>query len=97
MALLVYDPTVDDRAGESQAAMAPRLPDLRGRRIALLSNGKVNADVLLRDVGRLFAERHGCHVVMEENKGDATRPADPALLRQIAGADIDFMVTAVGD
>jgi hypothetical protein len=97
VALLLYDPTVDDLIETPRSATAPRLEGLNGKRIALLANGKVNADVLLRQIGTLFEEHYGCRVVVEENKGNATRPADPALLKRIAGLDVDFMVTAVGD
>ena len=96
MTVLLYDPTVDD-LDERAAARAPRLPDLQGRSIGLLTNGKVNADVLLRETARLFEERHGCQVVLMEDKGNASRPAPPEMLQRIAAADVDFMITAVGD
>ena len=96
MTVQLYDPTVDDLE-ERDATEAPRLPSLRNRTIGLLTNGKVNADVLLRETARLFEERHGCRVILEEDKGNASRPAPPEMLRRIAAADVDFMVTAVGD
>ena len=96
MTLALYDPTVDDLK-VPQATAAPRLTSLDGRTIALLSNGKVNADLLLHEVGRIFTERHGCRVVMEEDKRGSSRPAPPEMLHRIAAADVDFMVTAVGD
>ncbi len=96
MTIQLYDPTVDDLE-QRDASEAPRLPNLQGRTIGLLTNGKGNADVLLRETARLFEERHGCRVILEEDKGNASRPAPPELLQRIAAADVDFMVTAVGD
>ena len=95
MALQLYDPTIDDMEARDTSE-AQRLPSLENCTIGLLTNGKVNADILLREVGSLFEQRHNCRVLLEENKGNASRPAPAELLQQIA-ADVDFMVTAVGD
>ena len=97
MPTLIYDPTVDDKLDEAGVALAPRLTSLDGLRIGLLSNSKAKADMLLREVANVFAERHGCEVVVEQSKRTASRPATPEVLQQIARADVDFMVTAVGD
>ncbi len=94
MSLKLYDPTAE--APSTNATPAPRLASLDGLRIGLLSNGKVNADLLLRETARCFEEQHGCTVVSEENKRAASTICPPGLLGQIA-ADIDFMITAVGD
>lgn len=94
MSLKLYDPTVE--APSTNATAAPRLSSLEGLRIGLLSNGKVHADVLLRETARCFEEHHGCTVVAEENKRGASVICPPDLLGQIAG-DVDFMITAVGD
>jgi hypothetical protein len=93
---VLYDPTVDDLQGR-EATQAPRLSDLQGKTIGLLTDGKVNADVLLHETARLLEERHGCRVVLEEDKGNSSRPAPPEMLQRIAAVDVDFMVTAVGD
>lgn len=97
MSVRLYDPTVDDMRERQELTGAPRPARLEGARIGLLANGKVNSDVLLREVAQLFVERHGCRVTLEENKRNATRPCPPELLERIAKADVDFMVTAVGD
>ena len=94
MSLKLYDPTVE--APSTDATPAPRPASLDGRRIGLLANGKVNADRLLRETARRFEEQHGCTVVAEENKRGASTICPPDLLGQI-GADVDFMITAVGD
>ena len=75
---------------------APRLTSLDGLRLGLFSNGKVNADRLLRETAEIFVSQHGCSVVVDSGKANASRIAEPQLLERIAN-DVDFLVTAVGD
>jgi hypothetical protein len=79
-----------------QRNMAPRLGDLKGLRIGLLSNGKLNADLLLQETAHSFAERHQCTIAPMLRKTHASKPADPEQLRQLA-LDVDLMITANGD
>lgn len=94
MALELLDPT--GQTPETGYAAAARLGSLEGLRIGLLSNGKVNADRLLRLTAERFVERHGCAIVCETAKPNASRIAEPQVLREI-GQDVDFLITAVGD
>ena len=75
---------------------APRLASLDGLRLGLFSNGKVNADRLLRETAEIFVSRRGCSVVVDSGKANASRIAEPQLLERIAN-DVDFLITAVGD
>ena len=76
--------------------MAPRLASVDGLRIGLLTNGKVNADVLIKETAELFRRRNGCTVAELIDKRDASRPAPEGMLAEIA-ADCDLLLTAVGD
>lgn len=94
MSQRLLDPTSD--APRAELRRAPRPDTLDGLSIGLLANGKTNSEELLRETARLFEERHGCRVVAEENKGNATQICNPALLRSIAER-ADLLITAVGD
>ncbi len=94
MALELLDPT--GQTPQTGYAAAARLSALDGLKIGLLSNGKVNADRLLRLTAERFAERHGCRIARETAKPNASRVADPQLLRDLSH-NVDFLITAVGD
>ncbi len=94
MTIRLYDPGGASPGHSAVAAL--RLESLQGKRIAILANGKHNGDVLARETAKLFEERHGCAVVMEENKGNATRICPPEILAALT-KDADFLITAVGD
>ena len=94
MTLELFDPTGEPTP--TGYCHAPRLQTLDGLRIGLFTNGKVNADRLLRLTGEEFVRRHGCEIVIDSGKRNASRIAEPQLLEQI-GADVDFLITAVGD
>ena len=94
MAFELLDPT--GRTPQTGFAHAPRLRSLDGLRIGLLSNGKVNADRLLRMTAEHFVANHGCEIVCDTVKRNASRIVDPQVLRDLSH-DVDFLITAVGD
>ena len=94
MSITLIDP--GGRGGSTDRTVAPRLDDLAGRSIGLLSNGKANADVLLNETAALFARDFGCEVNGFINKGNASRPALPEHPRELSDS-ADFLITAVGD
>ena len=94
MALELFDPTGEPTPTGFGAA--PRLALLDGQRIGLFSNGKVNADRLLRYTAEVFEREAGCQVVIDTGKRNASRIAEPQVLERIAN-DVDFLITAVGD
>ncbi len=75
---------------------APRLDDLAGKKIGLLTNGKHNADVLLEETAALFELEFDCEVVHFVDKRDAGKPAKPEFLQALFD-EADFLITAVGD
>ena len=94
MTIRLMDPGGSATAVER--SLAPRLGSLEGQRIALLTNGKHNADVLLRETAALFAERHGCREVDFFDKRNAGNPCRPDRLEALC-EEADFLITAVGD
>ena len=82
MSLELFDPTGEPTPTGYRAA--PRLATLDGLKIGLFSNGKVNADKLLRYTARsLRATRQVATIVIDTGKRNASRIAEP----QVSGAD----------
>lgn len=94
MTIELLDPTGEP--APTGYCSAPRLTTLDGLRIGLFSNGKVNADRLLRYTAEVFEREAGCRVIIDSGKSNASRIAEPQVLKRIAN-DVDFLITAVGD
>jgi len=75
---------------------APALPGLEGRTIGVLENDKLNAVEMLREVAALFEARHGCALGRIYSKSNASAPAPGGVLAQ-AAAEVDFLITGLGD
>jgi hypothetical protein len=95
MTLKILDPTVsaDDT---TDVAVAKRVPDLDGKVLGLLHNGKVNGDHLLDLVREQLASRYGLREVVVVRKPSASRVAEVAVLDRLA-RECDAVVTAIGD
>lgn len=92
--LTVLDPT--STPSIVTAGMAKRPESLAGKRIGLLANNKLNAEQLLDAIYDVLADRFEVSVSHRVNKGNASRPADPDLLKTFA-AEIDVAILANGD
>lgn len=90
----VYRPTYDEQSIEGHA-LASRLNALDGKRIGLLWNAKVNADVYLRRMGELISERHRDVEFVWRQKPTASKPMEPDILEELMRCDA--VVTAFGD
>lgn len=90
----IYDPTVT--GPELNFVRASALPDLEGKTIGLLSNGKLNAVNLLNETAALFEIRHGCRTAPLYAKANASAPA-PADTIAEAADQVDFLLTGLGD
>ncbi len=90
----LYDPT--SSGPERLLNRAPVLPSLDGKTIGVLHNGKLNAEAMLSEIAALFAERHGCNILPVYAKANASAPAPAETLAQ-AAADVDFLITGLGD
>jgi hypothetical protein len=69
------------------APAAPRLASLQGRTIALLDISKPGGSVFLDRIERLLKERYGVAGVIREMKPTFAKPAPPASIEKIRGAD----------
>jgi hypothetical protein len=92
--IVVFDPR--GRVDAERVAPAPRPATLDGLRLGILDNTKWNAGRLLRQTSALLGERARLAAVNYYRKESFAKPADPALLAQIA-ADNDIVLTAIGD
>ena len=90
----LYDPT--SSGPERSLSRAAALPSLEGRTIGILENNKLNAMEMLREVAALFEARHGCTVRSVWHKSNASAPA-PAGILAAASAEVDFLITGLGD
>ena len=92
--VIVFDPR--GRVEAEPVSPAPRITVLDDKRLGILDNTKWNAGRLLRRTAALLAERHQFASVNYYRKESFSKPADPALLAQIA-AENDIVLTAIGD
>ena len=90
--VLVYEPVAE--AGKNQDALAPRLPTLDGKVIALLDNTKDLVDVLLGEV-KILLHKDFPGAEFRHFRKESVSGAAPELLEQVATCDA--VVTAVGD
>lgn len=84
-----------EAAATARPQLAPRLPALQGRRLALLDNGKVNGGALLAAMARQL-QRQGVGEVRTWKKQHAAEPAKK-LIPELLRWKPDFALTAVGD
>ncbi len=75
---------------------APRLPSLAGTRLGIIDDSKRNADVLLEELVELLRTRYEISEVKWHRKPSASKPADPAAIRELAES-CDSVIVAVGD
>jgi len=89
---------INPKGGNNQPdrAMAPRLVSLSGLRIGLLSNRKLNADLILRETAECFVREHQCEVIDLIGKPHASKPAPTDSLTALAEKS-DLLITANGD
>jgi hypothetical protein len=90
----VFDPR--GRVDAVQRRLAPRAATLAGLRLGVLDNTKWNGNRLLRKTAALLAGEHGIGAVSYYRKESFSKPADPALIAEIADAS-DIVLTAIGD
>jgi len=89
---------ISPKGGNNQPdrTMAPRLTSLTGLRIGLLSNSKLNADLILRETADCFVRDHQCEVIDLIGKPHASKPA-PADSLAVLAQKSDLLITANGD
>lgn len=92
--ITVLDPTSSPSI--ATAGMAERPDTLAGKRIGLLANDKLNAENLLDAIYDVLADRFEVSAAHKVNKGNASRPAEPDLLKTFAD-EVDVALLANGD
>jgi hypothetical protein len=75
---------------------APRLPALAGTRLGIIDDSKRNADMLLEELAEILRTCYEISDVRWHRKPSASRPADPAAIRELA-EHCDSVIVAVGD
>ena len=90
----LYDPT--SSGPERNLSRAAALASLEGKTIGILENGKLNAMEMLHQVADLFVQRNGCVIRAVYSKSNASAPA-PSEILHLAAAEVDFIITGLGD
>jgi hypothetical protein len=95
MTLITLDPT---GAGQVEIfPIAPRVAGLHGKRVGLLNNVKTNARELIVEIGNLLEQRYAVQLVGPVlTAGQSGMLAKPEQLKELA-AEVDLVITAVGD
>ncbi|HEY0453313.1 MAG TPA: hypothetical protein VGD70_29710 [Actinophytocola sp.] len=93
----VYRPTPDkpESAPAGGVGLARRPDSLDGKRIGLLWNAKVNADIYLHRLQELIVDRHPGVEFVWQAKPTASKPMEPEVLAELRTCDL--VVTAFGD
>ncbi len=92
--MAVLDPTVE--ALPDDVGMAGRPAGLAGLRVGMLDNSKNGVARFLDHMEALLAERYEGVSFVRARKPNASRPAPPEVLDQLA-AESDVVISAVGD
>jgi len=85
--------------GETQRedVTLPVLPDsLAGRTVGFIDNTKHNFDRLADEIGAVLRERHGVKTVIRRRKANASTPAAPEILVELAKT-CDVVFAGSGD
>ena len=90
----LYDPTSSGPPRILYRAAA--IANLDGRTMGVLENGKLNAVEMLRELAALFEAHHGCTLRAVYSKSNPSAPAPAGVLAQ-AAAEVDFLITGLGD
>lgn len=89
----VLDPTSEIEA--VAMALAPRLGDLAGKTVGIISNGKEGTRGFFRHLDELMRRELGVAAVVHKVKSNYSAPADAAIMAE--AAKWDAAVTGLGD
>jgi len=92
--MIIVHPAAEDVA--RQLGLAPRLPSLRGARLAVIDNSKHNADTFLSELEGILRRDYGVERVERYRKASASIPTPPEILARLAES-CDALVHAVAD
>lgn len=90
---LLVDPTTQPLT--TTFSGAPRLDDLRQKRVGLIDDSKDNAKELLEEIVDILRQRFGVAQVVYHRKPSASKPAAPEVIQDLA-RDCDYVIVAIG-
>ena len=90
----LVDPTVT--SSQPDNSRAPALSTLQGKTIGLLSNRKLNADLLLQETAACLSRRYGGRILSMAHKTNPSAPAPAETLTNLS-PECDYLLTATGD
>ena len=93
MSLQVLDPTNETAPPIGQ--LAPRLADLTGKTIGLISNGKEGSKGFFRHLDHMLRDEFGVAEVITRVKSNFSAPADAHIVAEIA--NWDAVISGIGD
>ena len=93
MSIRVLDPTFEEPTLTNITVKG--LTSLAGCTVGLLDNSKIKVKEILDYTEELLRTQHGVKQVVRLKKPDASRPAPPEVVTQMAGCDA--VISAVGD
>jgi hypothetical protein len=94
--LTVLHPGLEEAKGKDKPRLAARLSDLKGKRIALLDNCKVNADAILAAVAKRLQALGAGEVRAWKKPRGASSPGDTEI-PLIQAWKPDAVLVALGD
>ena len=93
MTMRVLDPTFEEIA--AGFVRPPRLRDLRGKTVGIISNGKEGTAHFFAHLERVLRTRYGVADVVQRIKASLSAPAERAIMDE--AAQWDAAITRVGD
>ncbi|MXY46681.1 MAG: hypothetical protein F4Y44_06775 [Chloroflexi bacterium] len=90
----LIDPTTLPIVPEFEGA--PRLDDLKNKRVGVIDDSKVNAKEYLEQLTDLIDQRFGIASIKYHAKPSASKPADPAVVAEMA-EECDYVIVGIGD
>ena len=94
--MIVLSPEGKARASALRVPALPRLPDLNGKVVGFLDNGKPNADMLQERFEELLKQSYNIAGVVRRRKISAQQGAPKPYLEELA-AQADFIISGLGD
>ena len=91
----LVDPTGLD-PGIRPLNLAPRPTDLRGVRLGLLDNAKMNSDMILYGIARILNEEFEFDNIFYTRKHSGAMPPRPEVLTDLH-RNADVVITGIGD
>ena len=79
-----------------ESTYAPRVAELRGKRVGLLDNSKSNANKMLDALAAILDRQYGFARIMRYRKPSASKPVAPDVIEEI-GKTCDVVIVGVGD